>query len=126
MPYLTHALHGSGRFGWKGVDCNIQCNGGANNSCSGRGTFDTSNRRGDRESCRAYLAQKKADDAYDNDGKCVGLRQNQYNPYRVCVCVWIGCVCVCACVRACVHSCVLASASSPRADTLSCLQYSRA
>ena len=48
------------RFGWKGIDCNIQCNGGANNTCSGKGTFDSSNRRGDRVTCAAYIEKQIA------------------------------------------------------------------
>lgn len=42
-------------FGWKGPDCDIECNGGANFSCSLRGTFDRANSRGDRTTCAAYL-----------------------------------------------------------------------
>ena len=106
---LTGAPHGVGRFGWKGVDCNIQCNGGANNSCSGRGTFDSSNRRGDRESCREYLEKKTEDGLYDNDGKCVGLKTGPLNPNVVCVCV---CVCVCVFVRVRVSSRPLSSCAN--------------
>jgi hypothetical protein len=109
LRLLTGAPHGVGRFGWKGVDCNIQCNGGANNSCSGRGTFDSSNRRGDRESCRAYLAKKTEDGLYDNDGKCVGLKTGPLNPNVVCVCV---CVCVCVFVRVRVSSRPLSSCAN--------------
>lgn len=43
------------KFGWKGPDCDIECNGGANFSCSLRGTFDKGNSRGDKTTCAAYL-----------------------------------------------------------------------
>ena len=140
------------RFGWKGVDCNIQCNGGANNSCmnlpiiflhgtdllaisnrapdillscasfvhgtnilaqlhglsnpfssfslpfctwslwlniesagSGRGTFDTSNKRGDRITCANYMT-RAADTGIDyNKGQCVGLKVPTALPeHKVC------------------------------------------
>jgi len=66
--------------GWKGVDCDIQCAGGENHSCSFHGTFDTSNRNGDRETCRAYLAAKAAAGEWNNNGKCVGLKTSQDAP----------------------------------------------
>jgi len=71
-------------MGWKGVDCNIQCNGGANNSCSGRGTFDTSNRRGDRITCQSYLARMRLTGGDDNDNTCVGLKVDPLSPNKGC------------------------------------------
>ena len=62
------------KYGWKGPDCNIQCNGGANFSCSGHGTFDQSNKRGDRKTCAAYLESLWRSKKDDNGGKCVGLK----------------------------------------------------
>ncbi len=55
------------RFGWKGPDCSLECKGGANHSCSKRGTFDRVNTIGDREMCRAYLTKI-------GQTRCVGLK----------------------------------------------------
>ena len=55
------------RFGWKGPDCSVECKGGANHSCSKRGTFDNVNIIGDRETCRLYLTKNK-------QPTCVGLK----------------------------------------------------
>ena len=35
------------QFGYKGIDCNIECEGGSDHPCNGKGTFDWATRRWD-------------------------------------------------------------------------------
>ena len=59
---------------------------------SGRGTFDGSNRRGDRESCPGYLARQRIIGGWDNEDTCVGLKTTKKSGKMVRVHVF-------ACVR---------------------------
>jgi len=65
------------RRGWKGPDCNIRCNGGTASPCSNRGTFDKSNRVGDRATCKSYLDSLARQGLWNNNGTCVGLKTSE-------------------------------------------------